>query len=388
MADTLSKLAGFGSLASGVGNIFSSIYNQHQQAAENQKNREFTEYMYDKQVQNNIKMWNMQTSYDKPVNQIARMRQAGLNPDLMYNGAGVSAAPNLQSAAAGSPSSSPLPGVNSPNLGQAALESAQIDLMKAQARNFDADSRKKGFEGDILATDAEFERALKQQQLSFGDVQINLGNSQVKVNEETLPVLRWQCKQMEASVDNFNASVRNLDAQTLSQNWDNYIKSQTAQDLIDQCHYKTGIAKNELETFFTSLQSQLAVNASIVTANNAAAENSKASAKANESLAGKYDSEKNLNVATLKVKDYEFKAVYESGKFDIMLDCDVQNAQNDAAIRENNTKGQLSLYDNDTFFGALNYTIKETLGVAGQLLGGSMNYSAGGTNSHVYYHHN
>lgn len=159
--ETMSQglLGGLGSgiFSAGLGAI-GSIFSNNSQKKENQRNREFTEYMYDRQYDNNIKLWNMQNKYDLPSAQKQRLLDAGLNADLMYSGKGVSPSPNLQAAVAGSPSSGSLPGY-----GGFAEAFNQGRLLDAQIRNIDADTEKKksetvgqGYQNDILKTDSVF----------------------------------------------------------------------------------------------------------------------------------------------------------------------------------------------------------------------------------------
>lgn len=53
-------------------------------AKQNKKDRKFTEKMYEKQKADNIDFWNMQNTYNSPQEQMKRLQQAGLNPNLVY----------------------------------------------------------------------------------------------------------------------------------------------------------------------------------------------------------------------------------------------------------------------------------------------------------------
>lgn len=148
----------FGALGSGALGAIGSIFSNNAQKKENERNREFAEYMYDRQYDNSIKVWNMQNKYDLPSAQKQRLIDAGLNPDLMYSGKGVSPSPNLQAAVAGSPSAGSLPGY-----GGLAEAFNQGRLLDAQIRNIDADTEKKksetigqGYQNNILKTDSVF----------------------------------------------------------------------------------------------------------------------------------------------------------------------------------------------------------------------------------------
>ena len=55
------------------------------QKAENQKTREYNMMLARYQNQENLAQWNRQNQYNLPEKQMQRLRQAGLNPDLMYS---------------------------------------------------------------------------------------------------------------------------------------------------------------------------------------------------------------------------------------------------------------------------------------------------------------
>lgn len=71
----------------------------------NRKTREWSEKMYGRQWADNIRQWHEQNKYNSPVQQMARLKEAGISPHTFYAKGG------------GSPPASPLtsPGVERPN---------------------------------------------------------------------------------------------------------------------------------------------------------------------------------------------------------------------------------------------------------------------------------
>lgn len=104
------------------------------------KNRQFQERMYERQVQDAKDMWLMQARWDLPSAQVQRLKDAKLNPLLMYGEGGASAMvgsqPHLPSAGSGAQGSMSA----HTNFGQAMAQSA---LLQAQIRNIDADTAQK-----------------------------------------------------------------------------------------------------------------------------------------------------------------------------------------------------------------------------------------------------
>ncbi len=118
----------------------------------NRRNDERAEEAY----QQSVAMWNKQTDYNSPANQIARLKQAGLNPNLLYGSPQntASSAPEKK-ASQGSPGRvDPLQAMNALMLGkQIQSIDSQIKVQDAEARNIDAstagielDNEKKTFD--------------------------------------------------------------------------------------------------------------------------------------------------------------------------------------------------------------------------------------------------
>ena len=224
--------AGVSSLFSGI----SSIFNHQSQKRENERNRDFTREMFDKQVENNIKMWNMQNQYDLPKNQIERLRQAGINPDLYYGGSSVPATSPISPASSSSSSS----GYQPYNFGQYdPLTTAQIGLIEAQTRNLDSDTEKKVSEKNILDIDAK--TLVERNQAALDNLKANTRN----LDANSKKVLEGELPHLQKGVDHFNALIRNLNQDTANKSAENikiYFDGQEAM-------LRTQLTKKELKWF-------------------------------------------------------------------------------------------------------------------------------------------
>lgn len=128
-----------GGAASGILSIFNQMYQRKTDRLNAQRQNEYNKQMAEYQYMKDLEMWNRANEYNLPENQMARLKTAGLNPNLIYGGA-------PQNAAVGN-----LPKYNAPewvpdnvappNLAQAlsayqdfSMRQAQIDNLKAQRR--------------------------------------------------------------------------------------------------------------------------------------------------------------------------------------------------------------------------------------------------------------
>ena len=135
---------GFSAINGILGNIFGKKSNQTQ---------------YDQTV----KLWNMNNEYNKPVNQINRLKEAGLNPNLMYN--------NSSSAVgnAAAPAAPSAPNYQSP-LNRVAEELGVITQLKIQQKDLegkDLDNKQKAtniqsmlIQNDLMRQEFEQKKAM------------------------------------------------------------------------------------------------------------------------------------------------------------------------------------------------------------------------------------
>lgn len=122
-----------------LGGLGSSGMTAGYNAKEAQKDRDFQKSMYEQQVQDNIKFWNMQNKYNLPSAQLQRIQDAGLNPLLMYGGSGLSG--NLASQAP-QPAQAPH-GSTARAQFQNPMEFANLELVNAQADALHAEAEQK-----------------------------------------------------------------------------------------------------------------------------------------------------------------------------------------------------------------------------------------------------
>lgn len=329
MSQGLLSGLGSGIISSGLGAI-GSIFSNNSQKKENQRNREFTEYMYDRQYDNNIKLWNMQNKYDLPSAQKQRLLDAGLNADLMYSGKGVSPSPNLQAAVAGSPSSGSLPGY-----GGVAEAFNQGRLLDAQIRNIDADTKKKeseivgqGYQNEILKTDASFEAAIKSGQVNVLGVQVDFSNSQIEVNKATVPKLRQEVINLQKSVEVMNSNIdeaseriANLSQVRVGIMLDNYIKDQSKESQIRQFAAAADLSEKEAKMYVARAISEIARNNASARLDNANASNAE---------------------LDFKIGSLDFKLKNDKGYYNMVIDNEIDtfktSSANNRRIRERDDK--------------------------------------------------
>ena len=121
-------------------NFIGGLWSNHQNAKENQKNREWSE-----------KMWHLNNEYNLPVNQIQRFKDAGLSPALAY-GEGTS---SLSSYAGNMSASRGYQNPASFNIAQIAQLKIQDKIADSEVKKNDAEAYKATAEGNRISTENE-----------------------------------------------------------------------------------------------------------------------------------------------------------------------------------------------------------------------------------------
>ena len=220
--------AAAGSVLSGglgfLGNLGGSVAGGLFSANQAKKNRAFQERMYNKQVEDTIKFWNMQNEYDLPSARYAReiqgMKDNDLNPYLMYDNGGAGSAsagqPQLPSAPHGAQgqASSFNTQIDLANL---ALVNAQADVLKSEAERNRKESSRLASETDILNFDLAYKRDTREIKIAQESAQYDLTKSMEALNREQRYYYRDQCKVLSAQIDSIVSDMENKKAMTAAE---------------------------------------------------------------------------------------------------------------------------------------------------------------------------
>lgn len=177
----------------------------------------------------NIEMWNMQNAYNSPASQMARLREAGLNPNLIYGGSGSTQVGNADSPAKMEsdfhPMDNPIMGIT--KYADAKKSEATTDNLKAQ--------------NTVLTQEALLKASQTAKSLAEGQ------SAGVKAQID---------KEMKnTSMQIMTENLRGMEQQTLGRYLDNTLKDQSIKPQLMRLGYEVENAKANLEG--TQLQNAL-----------------------------------------------------------------------------------------------------------------------------------
>lgn len=228
--------AAIGAGASMLSGVFSGIgANKRQKRAinaqkeENALARKWNEQMYDKSVANNRADVADMRAYNDPKAVMARLKAAGLNPDLMYGGGPGSLVQAQVGNSASAPSYSPsnMGGlVNSvPSSGEIAgnaiSQSLDNAIKLAQKDNIEAQTAKTKEESVGQSLDNIVKDAQAGVATQLADLDVKLGKSVANLNEQQLENLKSSLNKINEEISNLKSERLLNEAKASGQNIDN-----------------------------------------------------------------------------------------------------------------------------------------------------------------------
>lgn len=231
----------FGSLIGAAGQNANINKQIAAQSRENEKNRQYNLQLAQMQNQWSVEQWERENEYNSPVNQMSRLKTAGINPNLAYSN-GVS---NLSAASPGMTSGAPSSPVDMSALGQRATLGQTIQLaltneaQRAAIDNTKAQTRKTLADAGISETQAKYED-VKQ---SLG---IDITRQQFEANKLSYEKLIQEVEQAKTltGMMNSEAIIKGIDAFVKSEKTSHELKI-----LANQAKISEQDAKFALESY-------------------------------------------------------------------------------------------------------------------------------------------
>lgn len=210
------------SAAIGIGG---SLANVLFQSGQNKKNNKFQQQENEKSRAFAREMWDKNNKYNSPEEQMARLKQANINPHLAYqNGSPM----NTSNAPAQASGTSSVPNTQAPRLDSSAMAQTVLSakMMEAQINNINADTANKNANTEnttiiagMNAKDLENKATLINQEntirsinITAGLTNIKLTNEQVKSTQQEIINKITQNEQLKSLIE-LQVSQKNLNEQ-------------------------------------------------------------------------------------------------------------------------------------------------------------------------------
>lgn len=205
--DPITAGAGISALGNAIGSLVGNAGNARAQRRANA---------------HNLRMWHLQNAYNDPSAQRARLKAAGLNPNLIYGGSPSSASGNAESVAPAKAAE-----FNFDNPLKDITQFADVKLRQAQTDNTKEQSL-------VYTQEAALKAAQTAKTLSEGQ------SAHVKAEIDR------ELKQ--TSMDVAKQGLRNLELETISRELDNRFKDQGMKDRLLDLYYRAQVTSEQAKT--------------------------------------------------------------------------------------------------------------------------------------------
>lgn len=205
-----------GGALSGISNLFGA-HSQNQSVdkqlaaarEEAEKTRKWQTSEREAQNDWNFKLWQANNEYNTPAAVQARLKAAGLNPDLYYT-SGQLQGTSVQAQGGHTPSG-PVADTSAWNrykpIGSVASQALADTALAAQVSKTSAETEGQKHTNEILSSDASFRDAFNQGQLDTMKSVILVNGSQIKLNDAQAAQARSMVEQINATIDKIDSEI-------------------------------------------------------------------------------------------------------------------------------------------------------------------------------------
>lgn len=204
----------------GAATIGASLYNSHMQAQSQRELRQSQLELYKRQRADTIDLMDRQNLYNSPSAQMDRLRDAGLNPHLIYSGGATN--PSVSATPAAPPQLQPMGQYLDPSafaqVAQMYYQSQGMQLqneqLKLQNRGLEADVALKERQANLLGVQAETEASKKRNvdaSTEYTQSQTDLNYQAYKLNTFLHP-LELKYKELDYDLQKALSPIRRMSA--------------------------------------------------------------------------------------------------------------------------------------------------------------------------------
>ena len=252
-----------GGALSGISNLFGA-HSQNQSVEkqlaaareEAEKTRKWQTSEREAQNDWNYKLWQANNDYNTPAAVQARLKAAGINPDL-YVTNGALQGSSFQAQGGNTPSG-PVADTSAWNrykpIGSVASQALIDTALSAQVAKTSAETEGQKHTNDILSSDASFRDAFNQGQLDTMESTILVNNSKIKLNDAQASQARSMVEQINASIKKIKSEIDLLISQAADVDdriWERHVR--VALDSYIE-HGKLNVLQGQLKVSETQLK--------------------------------------------------------------------------------------------------------------------------------------
>ena len=219
-----------GAAISAIGSFFGNKSNRKQSAEAFERESKFAREERLAQQQWIEQMYEKNNSYNSPAAQMQRLKDAGLNPDLMYSRGDVGNA-----TAPEAPAQAPTPRFNvipTNTYGQTAQTIADVGLKAAQARLAESESKKTDTEENLLTADYLLRKARTESDIELNNSTIyvnhelgQLNHSEAEVAAKKLLEIDVAMSEARERIKTMQAQQSDIDEKIVQMKFDRYLRS-------------------------------------------------------------------------------------------------------------------------------------------------------------------
>lgn len=264
-----------GAAISAIGSFFGNKSNRKASAEAFERESKFAREERLAQQQWIEQMYEKNNSYNSPAAQMQRLKDAGLNPDLMYSRGDVGNA-----TAPEAPAQAPTPRYNvipTNTYGQTAQIAADAGLKSAQARLADSQSKKADTEESLLTADYLLRKARNESDIELNNSTIYVNHELGQLNHAEAEVAAKKLQEIDVAmsearerINTMKAQQSEIDEKIVQMKFDRYLRSQEFELLCKKTYQEMKESNSRIALNAAEVQDMMATQLARITNLNAA----------------------------------------------------------------------------------------------------------------------